>query len=159
MSFTGPRDPSIERRAAQARQQGVVLIAAAGNGGAKSRPLYPAAYADVIAVTATDADDKLFQGANRGTHIALAAPGVDLLLPAPEAAYQVATGTSFAAAEVSGIVALLLERRPDLGPAGVRKALIATGARSRAEGHRSPIRGLRPAPAGTAAGVVPATSQ
>jgi hypothetical protein len=48
-------------------------------GGAKSRPLYPP-YADVIAVT----------GANRGTHIALAAPGV--LLPAPEAAYQVATG-------------------------------------------------------------------
>jgi hypothetical protein len=35
-------------------------------------------------------DDKLFQGANRGTHIALAAPGV--LLPAPEAAYQVAHG-------------------------------------------------------------------
>jgi hypothetical protein len=48
-------------------------------GGAKSRSLYPP-YADVIAVT----------GANRGTHIALAAPGV--LLPAPEAAYQVATG-------------------------------------------------------------------
>jgi Subtilase family len=53
---------------------GVVLIAAAGNGGAKSRPLYPAAYAEVISVTATDADDKLFQGANRGTHITLATP-------------------------------------------------------------------------------------
>ncbi len=170
MSFTGPRDPSIERRAAQARQQGVVLIAAAGNGGAKSRPLYPAAYADVIAVTATDADDKLFQGANRGTHIALAAPGVDLLLPAPEAAYQVATGTSFAAAEVSGIVALLLERRPDLGPAGVRKALIATARDLGPKGidpqfgaglvdAYQAILSLRPAPAGTAAGIVPATSQ
>jgi len=80
----------------------------------------------VIAVTATDADDKLFQGANRGKHIAVAAPGVDILLPAPEAAYQVTTGTSFAAAEVSGIVALLLERKPGLGPDAVRKALTAT---------------------------------
>jgi subtilisin family serine protease len=170
MSFTGPRDPSIERRTAQARQQGVVVIAAAGNDGAKSRPLYPAAYADVIAVTATDADDKLFQAANRGTHIALAAPGVDVLLPAPDAAYQVTTGTSFAAAEVSGIAALLLERRPDLGPAGVRKALTATARDLGPKGidpqfgaglvdAYQAILSLRPAPAGTAAGIVPATGQ
>ncbi len=126
MSFTGPRDPSIEQRMAQARKQGLILIAAAGNAGAKSGPLYPAAYSNVIAVTATDADDRLFPGANRGSHIAVAAPGVDLLLPAPEAGYQMTTGTSFAAAEVSGIAALMLERRPDLGYDGVRKALIAT---------------------------------
>jgi hypothetical protein len=50
----------------------------------------PPPYAGVIAVTATDCDDKLFQGANRRTHMALAAPDVDLLLPAPEAAYQIA---------------------------------------------------------------------
>ena len=80
----------------------------------------------MIAVTATDADDKLFKGANRGRHIAVAAPGVDLLLPAPEAGYQMTTGTSFAAAEVSGIVALMLERKPDLDQDGVRKALTAT---------------------------------
>jgi hypothetical protein len=126
MSFTGPRDPSIEQRLAQARRQGLILIAAAGNAGPKSNPLYPAAYPNVIAITATDADDKLFQGASRGNHIAVAAPGVDLLLPAPEAGYQVTTGTSFAAAEVSGIVALLLERKSDLGHEGVRKALTAT---------------------------------
>jgi hypothetical protein len=101
MSFTGPRDPSIEQRLAYARQQGLVLIAAAGNAGPKSPPLFPAAYPNVIAVTATDADDKLFKDANRGRHIAVAAPGVDILLPAPEAGYQVTTGTSFAAAEVT----------------------------------------------------------
>jgi subtilisin family serine protease len=126
MSFTGPRDPSIAQKLAQARGRGIVLIAAAGNAGPKSDPLYPAAYADVIAVTATDADDKLFAGANRGKHIAVAAPGVDLLLPAPEAGYQVTTGTSFAAAEVSGVVALLLQRKPDLGHEGVRQTLTAT---------------------------------
>jgi Subtilase family/Fervidolysin N-terminal prodomain len=170
MSFTGPRDPSIERRVAQARQQGVVLIAAAGNGGPKSRPLYPAAYADVIAVTATDADDKLFQGANRGTHIALAAPGVDVLLPAPDATYQVATGTSFAAAEVSGIAALLLERQPDLRPAGVREALIATARDLGPKGidpqfgaglvdAYQAILSVKPAAIGTAAGIVPPASE
>jgi hypothetical protein len=94
MSFTGPRDPSIAHKIAQARGRGIVLIAAAGNAGPKSEPLYPAAYSDVIAVTATDADDQLLPGANRGRHIAVAAPGVDLLLPAPESGYQVTTGTS-----------------------------------------------------------------
>src|SRR5262249_15812404 len=127
MSFTtGARDPSMEQRLAQARQQGIILIAAAGNAGPKSQPLYPAAYPNVIAVTATDADHKIFAGANRGKHIAVAAPGVDLLLPAPGKAYQITTGTSFAAAEVTGIVALLLERVPDLGHEGVRKVLMAT---------------------------------
>jgi subtilisin family serine protease len=126
MSFTGPRDPAIEQRMARARAQGVVLVAAAGNAGPKSGPLYPAAYPGVIAVTAIDADDKLFSGANRGTHIAVAAPGVDLMLPAPDGGYQVITGTSFAAAEVSGIVALLLEERPALGQDGVRRVLTAT---------------------------------
>jgi Subtilase family/Fervidolysin N-terminal prodomain len=126
MSFAGPRDPAIERRIGEARKHGIVLIAAAGNGGPKASEAYPAAYPGVIAVTATDIDDKLFSGANRGRYIAVAAPGVDLLLPAPDATYQVTTGTSFAAAEVSGIVALMLERRPDLGPDGIHKALIAT---------------------------------
>jgi subtilisin family serine protease len=51
---------------------------------------------------------------------------VDRLLPGPDAAYQVATGTSFVAAEVSGIVALPLKRQPTSAPLGVRKALIAT---------------------------------
>src|SRR5262249_5619488 len=89
MSFTGDRDPAIEQRMTQAHRQGLVLIAAAGNGGPKSKALYPAAYPNVIAVTATDVDDKLFAKANHGGHIAVAAPGVDILLPAPEAGYQV----------------------------------------------------------------------
>jgi subtilisin family serine protease len=126
MSFAGPHDPELERRLADARKRGIILIAAAGNAGPKSKPLYPAADRNVIAVTATDSDDKLFAQANRGGHIAVAAPGVDILLPAPEAAYQVISGTSFAAAEVSGIAALMLERKPGLGQDGVRRALTGT---------------------------------
>jgi filamentous hemagglutinin family protein len=123
MSFAGPRDPSMERALKAAHDKGIVLIAAAGNAGPKSPPLFPGADPNVIAVTATDANDKLFTGANRGRYIAVAAPGVDILVPAPDNTYQLTTGTSVSSAEVSGIAALLLERNPNLGPEDIRKIL------------------------------------
>ncbi len=126
MSFAGPADPALQEALARARKKGLVLIAAAGNAGPKSPPLYPAADPNVIAVTATDVNDHLFTGANRGSYIALAAPGVDILTPAPHAAMQLATGTSVAAAHVSGIVALLIERKPSLRPDEVRKILVSS---------------------------------
>jgi subtilisin family serine protease len=126
MSFAGPRDASMERALRNAHDKGIVLIAAAGNAGPKSPPLYPAADPNVIAVTATDANDKLFAGANRGRYIAVAAPGVDILVPAPNAAYQLTTGTSVASAEVSGVAALMLERNPDLKPDDVRRILTSS---------------------------------
>jgi hypothetical protein len=129
MSFAGPKDPSLERALKLAYDKGIVLIAAAGNAGAKSPPLFPGADPLVIAVTATDVDDKLFTGANRGKYISVAAPGVDILVPAPENTYQITTGTSVAAAEVSGIVALLLERNPKLTPADIRRILQASARR------------------------------
>ena len=105
MSFAGPSDPALHRSLEAAHKKGVVLIAAAGNAGPKSPPLYPAADAHVIAVTATDADDKLFPLSNRGRHIAVAAPGAQILVAIPDAAYEVGSGTSYSAAEVSGIAA------------------------------------------------------
>jgi Subtilase family len=126
MSFAGPFDPDIARGLAAARQKGVVLIAAAGNAGPKSPPLYPAADKNVIAVTAIDVDNRLLSAANRGKHIAVAAPGVDVLVPAPGRAYQLTTGTSVAAAEISGIAALLVELKPSITPDEVRKVLQST---------------------------------
>jgi hypothetical protein len=126
MSFAGPSDPRLRDALAKAYQKGMVLVAAAGNAGPNSPPLFPAADPNVIAVTATNADDALFTGANRGNYIAVAAPGVDILAPAPEGAYQFTTGTSVAAAEVSGVAALLIERNPSLTPARVRKILMDT---------------------------------
>ena len=126
MSFAGPKDPSLERALKTAYDKNIVLIAAAGNAGPNSPPLFPAADPNVIAVTATDVDDGLFRGANRGKHIAVSAPGVEVLVPAPNGAYQFTTGTSVAAAEVSGIAALLIERNPALKPADIRRILTST---------------------------------
>jgi hypothetical protein len=126
MSFAGPYDPDIARGVAAAKQKGVVLVAAAGNAGPKSPPLYPAADKNVIAVTAVDADNRLLSAANRGKYIAVAAPGVDVLVPAPRRAYQLTTGTSVAAAEVSGIAALLVELKPSITPDEVRNILQST---------------------------------
>jgi hypothetical protein len=126
MSFAGPADPAIARSLAAAHKKGVVLVAAAGNAGAKSAPLYPAADPNVIAVTATDSTDKLFDGSNRGRHIAVAAPGVDVLVAVPNGGYIVSTGTSYSAAEVSGIVALMLQYRGALTPDQVRDTLLST---------------------------------
>ncbi|HEY6259692.1 MAG TPA: S8 family serine peptidase [Xanthobacteraceae bacterium] len=126
MSFAGPQDPGIARAVAQAHDKGVILIAAAGNRGAKSPPLYPAADPNVIAVTATDTNDQMPAFANRGPYIAVAAPGVDLMLLAPNGTLQVSSGTSFSAAYVTGTAALMLERKPDLGPETLRQALTGT---------------------------------
>lgn len=123
MSFAGPADPALSRALAAARAKGMVLIAAAGNAGPKSPPLYPAADPNVIAVTATDAHDDLFPASNRGAHVEIAAPGVDILAPATGGSYQVSSGTSLAAAHVSGIAALLVERKPDLTGDQVRRIL------------------------------------
>ena len=126
MSFAGPKDMLIERGIAATAARGIVLVAASGNAGSKSPPLYPAANPNVIAVSATDAQDKLFAASNRGNHIALAAPGVDIFLPAPDEKYQMTSGTSFSAAYVSGLAALILERNPALKPSEVRAILVKT---------------------------------
>ncbi|WNJ91648.1 S8 family serine peptidase [Bosea sp. 685] len=124
LSFAGPQDRLLSRSLAGAKSKGIVAVAAAGNGGANAAPLYPGADPNVIAVTATDAQDKPFAQANRGSYIAVAAPGVDVLAAEPEGRYAFSSGTSIAAAHVSGLVALLLEKRPDLDLEGVRKLLM-----------------------------------
>jgi Subtilase family len=126
MSFAGPKDALIERGIAALAAKGIVMVAAAGNAGAKSPPLYPAANANVIAISATDAQDRLFTASNRGGYIAVAAPGVDVFLPAPDEKYQITSGTSFSAAYVSGLAGLMLERNPALKPEELRAILMKT---------------------------------
>lgn len=134
MSFAGPADPALADLLAIANRRRVLLVAAAGNAGAKSPPLYPAALPFVIAVAATDAADALYARSVRGAHVRLAAPGVDVLLPAPGGRHDLETGTSVAAAFASGLAALVAQRDKDVDSRGLRdlfertaRPLAATG--------------------------------
>ena len=134
MSFAGPQDPALAQELQVAREKGILVIAAAGNAGPKSPPLYPGADPNVLAVTATDAHDNLFSGANQGDYIAVAAPGVNVLVPAPNADVQYTTGTSVASANVSGVAALLLAEEPTRSPEDIRDILVQTAKHLGTEG-------------------------
>ncbi len=128
LSFAGPKDPLVSRAIAAAHGRGTIFVAAAGNGGPKAPPAYPAADPNVIGVTATDQKDALFASANRGTYVAFAAPGVDVLVAAPGKGYKMSSGTSMAAAHVTGVLALVMQKRPALTLDEARRVL-AEGAK------------------------------
>ena len=128
MSFAGPKDPLFLREVKAAHDGGILAVAAAGNGGPGTEPAYPAADPAVIAVTAVDDRRRLYPAANRGAYVALAAPGVDILVAAPGKAYATLSGTSMAAAHVSGLLALLLQRSPTLTADAARQILTGTAA-------------------------------
>ncbi len=126
MSFAGPQDPALSRELADGAHRGKIFIAPVGNEGRTAKPLYPAADENVIAVTATDRSNAIFKDANPCPATCVAAPGVDVLVAEPGDAYGFLSGTSMAAAHVSGVVALLLDAKPDLGPKAVREILFNT---------------------------------
>ncbi|MER8385469.1 S8 family serine peptidase [Mesorhizobium sp. M1428] len=125
MSFVGPKNDLLGIACRNARALGIVLVAAAGNNGPKAPYGYPAAFDGVIAVTATDAKDGLMPQANRGAYVFISAPGVEMVAPSG-AGSDVVTGTSFAAAIVTGAIANLLHAAPDRSADWVEKALAAT---------------------------------
>ena len=123
LSFAGSKDRLLQDALRNAERDGVILVAAAGNEGADTPVAYPAAYETVIAVTATDEDDGLYHFANRGEHVELAAPGVDILVAAGADGYGLQTGTSMATAYISGSIALMLGREPDLDTQDIKDRL------------------------------------
>lgn len=140
MSFAGPKDPMVARALAAAVKSGAIPVAAAGNAGPGAPPAFPGSDPNVIAVTATDATDAIYEYANRGPYVAVAAPGVDVLAPAPGGQVQIMSGTSMAAAEVSGVVALMLAEGVPANVATVRKRLLDT-ARDLGPSGRDPVFG------------------
>ena len=105
LTITKP-SPVLEKAVNYAWSKGVVIVAAAGNDYSSS-PRYPAAYVNVIAVAATQQDDKLPSWSNRGDWISLSSPGVDIYSTLPDNQYGYQSGTSTATAIVSGEAALL----------------------------------------------------
>jgi Subtilase family len=107
MSFAGPKDELVQKAIASLSAKGVVFVAAAGNEGPTAAPSYPAAYSQVIAVTAVNTELRNFPYANRGSHIDVAAPGVGIWTAVPGAKEGSYSGTSFAAPYVTAILATI----------------------------------------------------
>jgi len=131
ISLAGPPNRLLESALRRVAERGILIVAAAGNGGPGAEPMYPAAYPDVVAVTAVDSKGRVFRLANRGDYLDLAAPGVDLLHAKAGGGYASSSGTSFAvpfaataAARMLKLhpgedtMALLYESAEDLGPLG-----------------------------------------
>ena len=110
MSLGSDTDSDVVRDAVQyADEQGVVLIAAAGNDGPCTDCVgYPAAYDEVVAVSATDENDDLADFSSTGPEVDLAAPGVDVLSAIPRDDYDEFSGTSMSSPHVAGAAATLI---------------------------------------------------
>ena len=102
----GESSPQLEDAVNYAWSKGVLIVAAAGNGG-NEIPVYPAFYEKCIAVTALRDNDKLAPLSNYGDWVDVAAPGFNIYSTLPDNNYGHKTGTSFATAYVSGLAALL----------------------------------------------------
>jgi hypothetical protein len=106
MSFSGPEDELVEVQLKAMRTRGFVFAAAAGNEGPAAAPSYPAAYPEVVAVTAVTKDMRVYPSANRGPYIDLAAPGVQIWTALPSGKEGYRTGTSFATPFATAVLAL-----------------------------------------------------
>jgi len=130
MSFGGYNNSdTIHDAIKYANNSGVLLVAAAGNF-MRDDEFYPAAYGEVIAVSATDAmDDPAVwdydqsSGTNYGEWIDLAAPGTHIYSTWWNDAYKYLSGTSMASPYVAGVAALVWSRYPTLTPEQVKKHL------------------------------------
>ena len=122
-SFVGPgKSRALKDAIDHATRKGAVVVAAAGNGDT-SKPKYPAAYSNVIAVAATNQDDRRASFSNHGDWVDVAAPGVDILSTFP-GGYRSLNGTSMAAPHVSALAGLLAAQ--GLGPRAIRDRILRT---------------------------------
>ncbi|WP_348648845.1 S8 family serine peptidase [Rhizobium leguminosarum] len=114
LSLTGPANAVLEKSVKAATESGMILVAAAGNDGPNAKPVYPAAYDDVIAVTAVDKGRNPYRRAVRGDYIDIAAPGVGVWTAASISGARQKTGTSFAAPFITAAVSVLIAGDPDM---------------------------------------------
>lgn len=134
IAFTRQND-TLKAAVAAAQKKGAVIVAGVGDTGDTGNvPTYPAAYPDVIGVTATDDKGAVWQNAHSGKAVDLAAPGVEILTTAPNGDYWTGQGTAYAAAWVSASAALLRAEHPRWTADQIVRKLTATATDGGAKG-------------------------
>jgi membrane-anchored mycosin MYCP len=132
LSLVTQPTPALANAVNRALASNVVLVAAAGNDGAAQgggKVAYPAAIEGVIAVAGIDESDRHVATSTPGAHVDVAAPGTNIEGPAPQGngfGVRAGGGTSFAAAYVSGMAALIRSYYPDLPPERVAARITGT---------------------------------
>jgi serine protease len=117
-----------------AQSRDVVVVAAAGNSKTDGNAVsYPAAYPNVLAVGATDANDAVGYFSNTGSYLKLAAPGVQIVSTYP-GGYAVESGTSMASPYVAAAAALVRSAAPTLSATATAAALTSTATDRGAKG-------------------------
>lgn len=114
MSLTGPEDPILALLLKEAMAKGIIVVAA-DTGSGKASENFPASLKDVISVRSINKTGPLVDG--------ITAPGDKVLTTLPHGTYDFISGSSIAAAEISGVVALLLELKPNLSLADAHTIL------------------------------------
>jgi hypothetical protein len=131
MSFGSSTFSQAEKDACDnAYNNNVLLVAAAGNSGNESgtgdNVGYPAKYSSVIAVAATDEDDRRAYFSSTGDQVELSAPGVKILSTYKSNSYATASGTSMASPHVAGVAALVWSKYQEWNNSQVREILGST---------------------------------
>lgn len=112
MSLAGPPNMILSSAINNYCQQGVIIVAAVGNSGPHSKPLFPAAYDCVIGVTAISENQLVYRRAVRGSQVDIAAYGVNVRAADYENSYSNVTGTSFATPFVTAQILSMLPEQP-----------------------------------------------
>ena len=128
MSFgTTMYSASLEQAIDAAVEDGIIVVAAAGNNGAEAANIdYPAAFDNVISVGASNGNNAMTDFTSRGEGIDILAPGEKIWSYGAFAGLQTLDGTSIATAHVTGAAALLLERYPAADTEFIRQLLMAS---------------------------------
>jgi thermitase len=105
---------------------GTVLVAAAGNDG-DSTVNYPAGYAEVVSVAATDNRDQRASFSNQNADVEIAGPGVNVLSTynSSDTSYTTLSGTSMATPHVAGATAIIWDKYPTATASAIRSKLDA----------------------------------
>lgn len=126
LSLAGPPNAVLEAVVSRLTTPGgAVVLAAAGNGGPGADVAYPAGYPTVVAVTAVDQRGQIYRRAQRGAHVDLAAPGVEVWSATSIKGVKPKTGTSFAVPFATAVAAVLASRDPAATPQDVANQLRA----------------------------------